>query len=219
MPSPMITATLQATALSSISNILAQIFDAYNEQKPFTFSFLQLLRFQLWTMVSAPPNFQWQAWLERTFPGRAPIPTSNPTDNIAMQEEGNAPSSERKPSTDSNNPRDSLIAPEDASEPAQNPLDWRNTALKWFIDCMTIGHLFNTVGFLLVMGMLKVQTPTEILDGFKREFWMLIIAGYKMWPLASVINFTLIPVERRIVFLSFVGLCWGIFLSLVAARV
>ena len=28
----MITATLQATALSSISNILAQIFDAYNNQ-------------------------------------------------------------------------------------------------------------------------------------------------------------------------------------------
>ena len=46
----------------------------------------------------------------------------------------------------------------------------------------------------------------------------IIVAGYKMWPIASVVNFTLIPVERRIVFLSAVGWVWGVYLSLVAAR-
>lgn len=47
----------------------------------------------------------------------------------------------------------------------------------------------------------------------------MIVAGYKIWPLASIISFTFIPVHRRIVFLSFIGLIWGIYLSLVAARV
>lgn len=47
----------------------------------------------------------------------------------------------------------------------------------------------------------------------------IIVAGYKMWPIASIISFTFIPVRRRIVFLSFVGLLWGIYMSLVAAKV
>lgn len=47
----------------------------------------------------------------------------------------------------------------------------------------------------------------------------IIIDGYKIWPVASVVNFVWIPVERRIVFLNFVGLLWGIYLSIVAARV
>jgi hypothetical protein len=51
-----------------------------------------------------------------------------------------------------------------------------------------------------------------------QDLFPIIYASYKIWPLASVVNFTLIPVEKRIVFLSLVGLVWGIFLSLTAAR-
>jgi hypothetical protein len=47
----------------------------------------------------------------------------------------------------------------------------------------------------------------------------IIVAGYKIWPIASIISFSFIPVHRRIVFLSFIGLLWGIYMSLVAARV
>lgn len=43
--------------------------------------------------------------------------------------------------------------------------------------------------------------------------------SYKIWPVASIINFALVPVEKRIVFLSAVGLIWGVYLSVVAARV
>jgi hypothetical protein len=39
-----------------------------------------------------------------------------------------------------------------------------------------------------------------------------------MWPIASIVSFTFIPVEKRIVFLSFIGMLWGIYMSLVAAR-
>jgi hypothetical protein len=51
-----------------------------------------------------------------------------------------------------------------------------------------------------------------------QDLFPIIFASYKIWPLASVVNFTLIPVEKRIVFLSLVGLVWGIFLSLTAAK-
>lgn len=43
-------------------------------------------------------------------------------------------------------------------------------------------------------------------------------AGYKLWPFVSVLNHTLIPVEQRTVVGSLVGLGWGVFLALRAAR-
>lgn len=47
----------------------------------------------------------------------------------------------------------------------------------------------------------------------------IIVDSYKIWPVASIVNFALVPVEKRIVFLSSVGLIWGVYMSLVAARV
>lgn len=51
-----------------------------------------------------------------------------------------------------------------------------------------------------------------------QDTFPIIYASYKIWPLASIVNFALIPVEKRIVFLSAVGLVWGVFLSLTAAK-
>lgn len=42
-------------------------------------------------------------------------------------------------------------------------------------------------------------------------------AGLKLWPLVSLLNFTVVPVERRILVGSLVGVGWGIYLSLIAA--
>lgn len=47
----------------------------------------------------------------------------------------------------------------------------------------------------------------------------MIIVGYRIWPFASIVSFAFIPVERRIVFLSFIGMIWGIYMSLVAERI
>lgn len=45
-----------------------------------------------------------------------------------------------------------------------------------------------------------------------------MIAGYKLWPLVSLLKFTFVPVEQRTVVGSLVGLGWGVFLALRAAR-
>jgi hypothetical protein len=88
---------------------------------------------------------------------------------------------------------------------------------------------------LVIMGLLKGQGGSQIWSNIKtvsyKVSWMLwgsnisketipiIVAGYKIWPIASIISFSFIPVHRRIVFLSFIGLIWGIYMSLVASRV
>lgn len=46
-----------------------------------------------------------------------------------------------------------------------------------------------------------------------------MVAGYKVWPIASIVSFSFVPVEKRLVFLSFIGFLWGIYMSLAAARI
>ena len=37
----------------------------------------------------------------------------------------------------------------------KSKLNIKNTALKWFIDCITLGAIMNTAAFLIIMGFLK----------------------------------------------------------------
>jgi len=46
-------------------------------------------------------------------------------------------------------------------------LNKRNTLLKWFIDCMTVGAVGNTIVFLVLMGMMKGRSSGQILTAIK----------------------------------------------------
>ncbi|KAI8960317.1 hypothetical protein F5Y11DRAFT_269635 [Daldinia sp. FL1419] len=199
MPSPMTKATLAAAGLSSASNILAQFLEAYRDGRPFVFDFANFLRFVTVTFITAPPNYMWQQLLERSFPAyerKASIGDieKQGVDGEDVRARGNV--DDQKPK-----------------------LNLRNTLTKWFIDCITLGAIFNTVAFFILMGVLKYQSLGQIMQNIRTETIPVIVAGYKIWPFASIISFSCVPVERRIVFLNFVGLLWGIYMSLVASRV
>ncbi|KAI1819334.1 hypothetical protein F4861DRAFT_148587 [Xylaria intraflava] len=203
MPSPMAKATLASAALSSASNILAQILEAYRDERSFAFDIAKFLRFVILTLLTAPPNYMWQQLLERTFP--------------AYEHK------QLKPGSD-DSPRDIEKQLNEDPEAGAGPeperkLSIKNTITKWFIDCITLGAIFNTVAFFILMGILKGQPVATITHNIRTETIPLIVAGYKIWPFASIISFSFVPVDRRIVFLNFVGLLWGIYMSLVAARV
>jgi protein Mpv17 len=48
-----------------------------------------------------------------------------------------------------------------------------------------------------------------------QDFWPLAISGLKLWPLVSLLNLTVVPVNRRVIVGSLVGLFWGIYISLI----
>ncbi|RDA83254.1 hypothetical protein CP532_4501 [Ophiocordyceps camponoti-leonardi (nom. inval.)] len=197
MPSPILIATLQAAGLSMASNLCAQFLEAYQNQHAFILDLNQLSRFLALTLVTTPPNYLWQQFLERSFP-------SHPRVSVIASDDIELKGADEVTTT--------TTAP-------IRPLSIRNTATKWFVDCITLGALGNTVAFLLLMGLLKGQPAVHIWRNVRSETIPIIVAGYKIWPLASVISFSFVPVHRRVVFLSFVGLLWGIYMSLVAARV
>lgn len=201
---------------------------------PFTFSPIELARFLALHLITAPPNYKWQELLEYYFPARdtasphgyTPIPLRER--NADKDRDSNA--GDANDSGEEDNNRDDIAEEEEDLEEQSNrkknkkkqqkrgKLNLRNTAIKWFIDCITVGAIINTLAFLIIMGLLKLQGPATIWQNIKDRMVKIIVDGYKLWPIASVISFSFVPVERRIVFFSFVGLCWNVYLSLVAAR-
>ncbi|THV87838.1 hypothetical protein D6D29_00460 [Aureobasidium pullulans] len=204
MLSPIVSSTLQATAIAAASNVIAQLLEQRSKQQaPTTVSAADLLRFVIFTLLTAPPNYLWQHALERVFPGRKSIDS---TKTILPRYEIRE--------------HDELLGEDvlQQEEEFETKLDWKNTMIKWFVDCMTLGALLNTAAFLVLMGIMKGRSPGEIGTALRTDTFPIIYASYKIWPLASIVNFALIPVEKRIVFLSAVGLVWGVFLSLTAAK-
>ncbi|CAJ2509768.1 Uu.00g056680.m01.CDS01 [Anthostomella pinea] len=216
MPSPMVKATLAAAALSSASNILAQFLEAYRGSKPFVFDLPSFLRFVTCTFVSAPPNYLWQQLLERSFPAYEPRNNKAPSKHDSRDLEKQMTTDPRGNGGEGSGSASPGAGAGDHQKPK---LNIRNTLSKWFIDCITLGAIFNTVAFFVLMGIMKRQPLAQIAHNVRTETIPLIVAGYKIWPFASIISFSCVPVERRIVFLNFVGLLWGIYMSLVAARV
>ncbi|KEQ83086.1 hypothetical protein M438DRAFT_276492 [Aureobasidium pullulans EXF-150] len=203
MFSPIVSSTLQATAIAAASNVIAQLLEQRSKQAPTTVSAADFLRFVIFTLLTAPPNYLWQHALERVFPGRKPIDsTKTVLPRYEIRE------------------HDELLGEDvlQLEEEIETKLDWKNTMIKWFVDCMTLGALLNTAAFLILMGIMKGRSPGEIETALRTDIFPIIYASYKIWPLASIVNFALIPVEKRIVFLSAVGLVWGVFLSLTAAK-
>ncbi|KAI0526414.1 hypothetical protein F5B22DRAFT_641560 [Xylaria bambusicola] len=201
MPSPMVKATLASVALSGASNFLSQVLEAYQDERSFSFDVAMFLRFMTVTFIVTPPNYMWQELLECTFPTYE----------------------HRRPSAGSDNARDlerqtieTALKAGVGPEPKPS-LNLKNTFTKCFIDCITLGALVNTVVFFVLMGLLKRQSVSVIGHNICTETIPVIIAGYKIWPLASIIAYSCIPVERRMVFFNFVGLLWGIYMSLVAS--
>ena len=78
MPSQIQKATVQASVLNVTSSVLAQLLLAYQKSSfpsspstfnPFGLELIPILQFLFWCLLSTPPNFLWQEFLEKHFPG------------------------------------------------------------------------------------------------------------------------------------------------------
>lgn len=72
--------------------------------------------------------------------------------------------------------------------------------------------------FIIGIALLRGQSWPSALHDVQEQFWPMIFAGQKLWPLVSILSFTVIPLEYRMLFGSVAGLFWGIYLSLIAGK-
>ena len=105
------------------------------------------LRFVIFTLLTAPPNYLWQHALERLFPGRKSVNSNKAT----------LPHYEVRD-------HDGLLG-EDGLQQREEPetqLDWKNTMIKWFLDCITLGAFLNVSAFIIIMGIMKGRSMQQI---------------------------------------------------------
>ncbi|KYK57325.1 Mpv17 / PMP22 family protein [Drechmeria coniospora] len=168
MPSPVVDATLQAAGLSLISNLCAQFIQAHQTQRlscraavqqaP-NLELRQLVRFLALQLITTPPNFQWQIYLEKRFP--AYLPSTRGPRNKKDKDELELRSLEEAARVGYGSEPLGPVAV------APYKFSMRNTMMKWFVDCFTAGAIVNTVAFLVIMGMMKGQRVSQICDNVR----------------------------------------------------
>lgn len=175
------------------------------------------MTFAAFSVISCPPNYLWQTWLEATFPGYTQSLATSEKEKLVDETVAGQSTSTEKPELRSRDVKQAAITSESAPKPerAKEQLNIRNTAVKFLLD-QTIGAAVNTIMFTMGIAMLRGHSWQYGWEETKTGFWPLLVAGQKLWPLVSIISLTLIPVEQRMVFGSIVGVGWGIFLSLMA---
>ncbi|POR33272.1 Mpv17/PMP22 family protein [Tolypocladium paradoxum] len=210
---PILAATLQAALLAAMSNVLAQLITASRNKTELLVDWIPVFQFLLFSIVNTPPNFLWQDFLESTFPAHPPAPHPKKFDDKPLP---------------------------------QQPLSLRNTLAKFLLD-QTLGAAANTLLFSVSLRALQdAMAPAPRITGFHRawaywsgpraidfarvdfaavwdaaraEFWPLVGAGARFWPVVSIVNFTLVKtVEGRNLVGAVAGVAWGVYMSMVAAQ-
>lgn len=164
----------------------------------------------MYTVLTTPPNYRWQEFLEQTFPT-----TTEPKEDKSLKDKSSS-----SPSQDA---------------VTGGKLNIANTAAKFFLD-QGLGAPVNTLLFICLMGQMNLQGYDGILsnvvsvsaarvlsknDGIyeklikcSQDFWPMLFAGYRVWPLVCLLNLVVVPFDYRQLVGSIAGLGWGVFLSL-----
>lgn len=125
---------------------------------------IQLTRFVCFTLLNAPLNYLWQQFLERTFPGYPGSSSSSSRGGKHHRQDL------EKGRHDDNHitigkgaGREASSSSGGAHATSSKPkLNLCNIFIKWFLDSIFLGALFNTVMLLVVMGALKGESVKVI---------------------------------------------------------
>ncbi|EXJ91632.1 hypothetical protein A1O3_00182 [Capronia epimyces CBS 606.96] len=186
MSSRLLAVTVQGAAISALSNTLAQGFTVYRERSLSSIDPVSFLHFIILAVISTPLNYQWQLALENHFP------STFKKDTVALKKK-----------------EDGTTVQDESREQLSIP----NTLAKFILD-QTVGSALNTLYFVAMINVLKGAGWSQVLTALQRDFWPMLVAGYKFWPLVTLGNLVLVPVEQRMLVGGLAGLAWGIYVSL-----
>lgn len=93
---------------------------------------------------------------------------------------------------------------------------WWDFIPKVVVDQAIFGPIWNN-SYILLLGLMKFQKPSQILEDMKRTTVPLIVSGLKLWPFVHCITYGLIPVENRLLWVDAVEILWVTILAKEAA--
>ncbi|CAI7630670.1 unnamed protein product [Penicillium pancosmium] len=241
MPSALTVTFVQSTVLNALSNILAQLIDQRNNTTPFKLNILALFQFVSYGILIVPLNFYWQRALETQYPGfpsRAEISTLFSSRSCSFKALCSLASLRAflvslwpwSADSDAQLPHHRKKEKEkmaELQEQTQGQASSRWTPrvrksglhafmMKFLFD-QTVAGVVNIVLFVFLINVLKGVALGRVWELIIEDFRPIMIARMKYRPIVSTLMYTVIPVDRRVVFGSACGVIWGIYLSLYAA--
>ena len=82
------------------------------------------------------------------------------------------------------------------------------------LDQATYGPLCNVL-FMSFAGLaLEGLSFAALRDRIANNYVSVQLNGWKLWPLAALINYRFVPLKFRVLFVNLVALCWSTFLLL-----
>jgi len=91
--------------------------------------------------------------------------------------------------------------------------NWQNHALpKVALGHVTIFPMYTTA-FLAYLGTLEGLSVDKNIERMQKRLPDLLYYGSMVWPVANVVNFAYVPLDRRLLYLNMVGVGWNAFLS------
>ena len=101
---------------------------------------------------------------------------------------------------------------EETTPKEEPPLSLTNTAIKFVLD-QSIGCWVNTIVFIVAMGLFKGQSVNQILSIIEKDFWSMVMAGYKLWPMVCLLNLLVVPFDYRMLVGNVAAFGWGVYIS------
>lgn len=214
---PIVASTIQAGVLAGISNVVAQYLASSKSGDPFTFDGTRFFQFVLYAVMVCPVNFIWQRWLEVKYPAY-PEKLKGDTKEEYIDEfvKGQTQETKVQAGGQSADSKSKKVPNELGKREQTQSLNIPNTFIKFALDS-SFGTAINTVMFIVGFALIRGSDQEFIQGEVAAQFWPMLMANFKVWPVVNIINYALVPLEYRMLVSQTVNLFWGVYLSLIAS--
>ncbi|KAG2492727.1 hypothetical protein HYH03_008893 [Edaphochlamys debaryana] len=96
--------------------------------------------------------------------------------------------------------------------------DFQSVLLKVFVDQMTYGPFCNILFMSFATLVLEGRPVAVLQQKIARDYPGVQLYGWRLWPLAALINYRFVPLQFRVLFINVVSFIWTTFLLLKAKR-
>uniref|UniRef100_A0A7S0N794 Peroxisomal membrane protein MPV17 n=1 Tax=Chlamydomonas leiostraca TaxID=1034604 RepID=A0A7S0N794_9CHLO len=90
--------------------------------------------------------------------------------------------------------------------------DMKTVLKKVLIDQLSYGPVCNLLFMSFATTVLEGRSLVFLRAKVQRDYPLVQLNGWKVWPLAALINYRFVPLQFRVLFINCVALCWSIFL-------
>ncbi|KAK9313429.1 hypothetical protein V1522DRAFT_410731 [Lipomyces starkeyi] len=77
----------------------------------------------------------------------------------------------------------------------------------------TVWAPVGIASFYVSMGVLQLHSWEQIKQELQTKWWRTMVGNYAVWPAVQFVNFRIIPLDYRLMFVNIVSIGWNAFLS------